>query len=544
MKPFYSKLFFLNNLFENQHQSKKMLSNHYFTFSDNTTVMSPSRTADLGIRIGNHFLIILNSDSSGFGKASEYISFSSIINLIYILFVVLMSLPYFCSGNAFWRLKTKKLNKTTLQQTYTNKSIMKLRIIFVLLFHFFKHSEKFFEGKQHISQIRHVAQYLGNPKNSSIGHLISLWLNDNDNTRGVGLGCVSESIDQGRSYYLRNINISYCFFTRYLTFSGNGGVICVNTGSFSMNINYSMFHNCVCSNEGGAILFNSVVSCIRMICANSCSAFYFAFAQLRASQDNHVEYLSVSNCSHATSGYYTIYLGAGNERVDLTNSSMNYAKDVSGLFIYYPTSFTSSHCTFSNNKVSDSRCIYFSSGSETITMSYANIAHNNSPSLGVVYVDGTGSKKMMYCIFHDNQNYLFCVYKGSLELSHSFIDHLSSSFSQALAVSTANNNSLINRMTFLLHFFNSHHCNADMPLIDTKPVITLENSPIRSLEKTFSRINEETLRITYERTIDQTIRRTQKENIPRTYSEFKCSNQIANKREISFIFAFAYTVIL
>ena len=74
-------------------------------------------------------------------------------------------------------------------------------------------------------------------------------------------------------------------------------------------------------------------------------------------------------------------------------------------------------------------------------MSYANIVHNNSPSqYGVVYVYGAGSRKMMYCIFKNNQNYLFCVWEGSLEVSHSFIDHSGSSFSTSIVVSTSNNN--------------------------------------------------------------------------------------------------------
>jgi len=94
---------------------------------------------------------------------------------------------------------------------------------------------------------------------------------------------------------------------------------------------------------------------------------------------------------------------------------------------------------------------------------------------------------MMYCIFQNNQNNLFCVYEGSLEVSHSFIDH-SGSFSISIAISTSNNNSFTNRITYQLQFFNSLHCNADIPLEQ------------KSLE--------ETLRMTYERTIDKTIRDT------------------------------------
>jgi len=135
-----------------------------------------------------------------------------------------------------------------------------------------------------------------------------LWLNDNEIICNVGLGCESESIDQGRSYVDKNINISNCFFSRSSSYSGDGGV---TASSCSMNINYSMFYNCVCSGDGGAIYFSSSNSYLRMICANSCSVYNFHFAYLYASQVNQMEYLSVSNCSHTTSGYYSTWLQSG-----------------------------------------------------------------------------------------------------------------------------------------------------------------------------------------------------------------------------------------
>ena len=44
-----------------------------------------------------------------------------------------------------------------------------------------------------------------------------LWLNNNEIICNVGLGCESESIDQGRSYIEKNINISNCFFSSFST---------------------------------------------------------------------------------------------------------------------------------------------------------------------------------------------------------------------------------------------------------------------------------------------------------------------------------------
>ena len=358
------------------------------------------------------------------------------------------------SGLEFFSKKDlRNTNKIYKQKTKANEILIGL-LFFIIMVYF----EKIDKRNQHF--FKKVAMFLGNSKNYP---LFSLWLNDNEIIWDVSLGCGNESIDQGRSYADKNVNISNCFFSRYLSYSGYGGVIYANGGSYSMSIIYSMFYNCVCSGSGGAIWFESSYSCLRMICANSCSATSWGqFSYIIASQMNQVEYLSVSNCSHTTSGYCSIYLQYCDQRVDNTNSSMNNAVQYSGIAIQSPSSFTSSYCAFSNNKVSEWFCIGFWTSSGTIIMSYANIVHNNSPSPGVVIVNGA-FPKMMYCIFHNNHNYLFCVNKGSLEVSHSFIDH-SGSFSKSTSVSTSNNNSFTCIITYQLQFFDSLHCNADVPL--------------------------------------------------------------------------------
>jgi len=416
---------------------------------------------------------------------------------------------------------TKHVSSVFFIATIPN-TMISLLIILILCFF-----GKLDEPKQNIEVISTISNFLIISKNLSTVHLLPLWMKNYGIIWGIDLGCENESIDQGRSYLDKNINISQCFFSRYLEFSGRGGVISVTVSSFSMNINLSMFYSCSCSENGGAIFFSSLNSYLIMICVSRCSASSEAhFACLIASQVNQVEYLSISNCSHTTSGYYSFRFVNGNQIVDKSNSSMNNAREVSGIFISSPSSLSSLHCTFSNNKVSDYRCIWFYSSSGTISMSFANIVHCNSPSwYGIVSVFGVGSRKMMYCIFQNNQNCLFCVDEGSLEVSRSFIDH-SGSFSRSTAVSTSNNNSFTIRMTFQIQYFNSHHCNVDMTL------------PHRSLEKTIRRSNEETLRMTYERTIDQTIKTTPKYTIPRTYDELICTNQRATSKEISVIFSF------
>jgi len=424
-------------------------------------------------------------------------------------------------------LKTKKTTKQ-MRSKYSLELTWKIRIPLLIILIL-----------GNLEKPKQITKYL--KKDQILRIVPKLWLSVKDTIYGTGFGCENENIAQGRSYENKNIDISYCFFSRSSVYSGNGGVIFVDGGSYSMNVNYSMFYNCACSEQGGAIYFYSTNSCLRMICANRCSSSSnYQFAYLSASQVNHVEYVSIQYCSHTTSRSYSNYLNTGNQRVDNTNSSMNYAFWGSGIIIMSPSSFTSSHCTFSNNVVIAYICVWFSSNSGSVSMTSANIVNNNSPSnYGVVYAYGGGSKKMMYCIYQNNQNYLFNVESGSLEVSHSFIYHLSS-FSSSRPVSTETNNSFIERITYRIQFFNSHHCNADIPLIEKTPINTIEKSPMRSLEKTNSRTNEETLRMTYEKTIDQTIIETIKETIPRTYSECIFTCQIVNWRGISDIFSFYF----
>jgi len=360
--------------------------------------------------------------------------------------------------------KTKSYNSEFNQkrESFKNKKVMKTGLVLFMIFSLGYFGEMNMTP-QHISKINNIEKYCKKEKKTPIMFQLSNILK----ICGVSFECESENITQGRSYVNKNISISDCYFSRASQYDGRGGIIYVNDGDFSMYINYSMFYNCVCSDYGGAIFFYSSKSCLRMICANSCSCGSYKNGHsvyLLGSQENHVEYLSVSNCTQTTSGYYSILLGSGDQIIDNTNSSMNNAIQGSGIHIISPSSITSSHCTFSNNKVSEWICILFRTSDKTISISYANIVHNNSPSwFGVVYVEGEGSINMMYCIFQNNQDSLFCVKSGSLEVSHSFIDHYGS-FSTSTAVSTNINNSFTSIITYQIQFFNSLHCNTDIPL--------------------------------------------------------------------------------
>ena len=61
-------------------------------------------------------------------------------------------------------------------------------------------------NKPGLSLLKEVDKFLKNPKDYPLVPL--LWLNDNEIICDSGLGCESESIDQGRSYVDKNIDIS------------------------------------------------------------------------------------------------------------------------------------------------------------------------------------------------------------------------------------------------------------------------------------------------------------------------------------------------
>ena len=277
----------------------------------------------------------------------------------------------------------------------------------------------------------------------------------------VGVGCINENISQGRSYYQVSVEISQCFFSRTLPVNGHGGIIKVFEGSMSMSVSDSMFYSCSSYYWGGAIFFSSSNnSILKRICALKCYASaYQHFAYLFSSQINQVEYLSLASCSNTTSGYRSVSILSGKQRVNYSNFSMNNAIKHSTITFDHPDSLSSSFCTFSNNNVSENICIYFfiCSGS----LSFANIVNNNSPSNFGIMCSKQGSPQIQYCIFSQNENTLFCIISGSLEVSHSYLSHLSD-FSTSTAVLTTNNNSFTNKQTYQIHFSNSHYCHAEM----------------------------------------------------------------------------------
>jgi len=236
-----------------------------------------------------------------------------------------------------------------------------------------------------------------------------------------------------------------------------------------MNVSFSLFFYCRAT-EGGAIYFDSEISVLKMICSSNCSATNYLFAFIKGSLINNLEYLTIRSCSSTMQGFYTLYVSSkGN--VDNSNISMNYASRVAGIF-FNANSFSSSHCTISNNLVHEYNCLYVFSCTGIIK--FANIVGNNSPNEGVVHVNG-GSLTMNYCIFCNNQNILLFIKSGSLTLSHCYISHIGL-FSSKTSVSKSNNNTFTLKETYDLRHFDSHYCFAENPIISKLPYRTYNDN--------------------------------------------------------------------
>jgi len=379
--------------------------------------------------------------------------------------------------------------------------------------------------------------------------------NSNDNIHSVdktciktGIGCANEDISLGRSYSNCFVDILNCFFSRTSVYNGYGGVIYINNINFTMKIQESMFFNCSCENHGGAIYYSSSNSVIKMVCAYRCeSKNTHHFALLQASNANQVEFLSVSCCSYNIMGYYSTRIDSGEQNVDSTNYSSNNAIQVSALDFRKSSSFNSSFCTFINNKVSISISLYFNTLIGTITT--AIILHNDSPSSHGICSLYDATLKMKYCIYDMNQNTLFSVWSGSLEVSHSFISH-STKFSISKAVVTSDNNSILTQTpyylwrTYQIQYYNSYYCNADDPITPPNQYITTNEELITTFKETPNESLDispyNTLKPTVEFTYGGTNYPTLTETIPRTYEKCICSNNSEQWKEIRVIFSFFY----
>jgi len=308
--------------------------------------------------------------------------------------------------------------------------------------------------------------------------------------------CIDLIKASGRSYSDFSVNITDCSFFRNEKYSGDGGVIYINSPNHYLIILYSMFCLCKCSGSGGAIFFQSQLFELNYICGTKCSADSMGnFGFIDSSQKSSVSYVSLTSCYYITIGEEVFMIKNGIQYVNNTNSSLNKALYYSGIGIWYPSSFYCSYCTFSNNNVNYGGIIeiYGNTG----LFSFINVVHNSSPTEGIV-IQWSGTYTMNYCIFDSNTGTLFKI-SGTHYLNGCFLSHSGTTTSGNVQMS---NVSFIKYSTYNLKYFESYHCNADFPketpILPQNPTIcetigstikatfspTIPNTPIQSLLET------------------------------------------------------------
>ena len=276
------------------------------------------------------------------------------------------------------------------------------------------------------------------------------------------LSCLNENISQVRSYLnTESFSVLGCLFSRLQSFGGNGGVICGSVSGLVIGIIYCSFYNCAFDSSsnifGGAIYFLYKSSYLSFICANKCSSSYVGqFAYISCSNDNSVQYLSLSNSFRKM---YPLEQVNGLQTVYGSNSSINNNEWGTGFLLSSSTNSTLSYCTASNNVATSSICIEF----HVITNSNArmnNIIHNNSPSsYGVILLHSTSTVSIDSCIMMNNRNTLLYVHSGHLTCTNNFINH---QFTLTSGSVSGSQNLYPNTTTlFSLKHYSSFYCHAE-----------------------------------------------------------------------------------
>ena len=193
-----------------------------------------------------------------------------------------------------------------------------------------------------------------------------------------------------------------------------------------MNINDTIFFDCMCNGNGGAIYFSDGLNLsLYRLCALKCKGTnnsHGQFAYIYSNNYHIVEYISISKCYNISNGWSPVFFRYGNQNISNINSSINRNLQSAAIYYYYPNRMNSIHCTFYNNRVLENRCIYFFGHSGNIVRS--NIVDNNSPSLAVISVEGSGDYNFIESIFYDNKNTLFIVWAtNTIRLIHCIINH-------------------------------------------------------------------------------------------------------------------------
>ena len=273
-----------------------------------------------------------------------------------------------------------------------------------------------------------------------------------------------------------NIDVSNCLFKSFY-FGTSGGVIYINTNNFKIQINESTFYECISGGIGGAIYSTTNgETLIYKICVLFCKGSNGQFAYFQTSANQILDFMTLSNCYNiSTIGYTAIGLNGGRQNFSNINISYNSVIAQSGINIMNPIYLSLNYCTFYNNTVSATRCLYFTAGQGIL--SSLNFIGNNSPNPGIICVTSSGSYSMNGCIFDKNKDVLLWIATGSLTFNDCYINHFESNITSGTPA-TYNPTLLISISNYINHdIYNTHYCSTiPLPTIESTLNPTISNS--------------------------------------------------------------------
>ena len=211
---------------------------------------------------------------------------------------------------------------------------------------------------------------------------------------------------------------------------GSGGAISIYDTNTELLLESCLFNLCTCLFYGGAIYFNcnttgSIV--IEKTCGISCTSQHlghFIYSITYNEKINTMNLVTISSCSTDFSiGSASIYLNQGDQWIRSLNSSLNKAKEQSGIYSIKPKTISFAFTTFLNDTSSIRSCIFIYQGMTMNEMQYCNIIGNECPITGSIFLQTDSDNTVIKdSILQDNSKTLFFRRNGLMNIVNCWIE--------------------------------------------------------------------------------------------------------------------------
>jgi len=280
--------------------------------------------------------------------------------------------------------------------------------------------------------------------------------------------------------YNSQFHIHGCFFQSLSSYSGNGGAIFHDTDYSNSVIEDCLFYQCICSQHGGGIYSvpNKGGAVVNRVCASDCycgthstTNYYgqFLYSLTLSTSKNWIQFSSIIFSSPITPSNRRapIYLNNGQVIVRNLNSSNNWLKDHSGVYIHNANSLSVNFTSLCNNLLSTSIVMYVHSCSSLNVFTLSNVINNTSPSPSIIQTSSS-ILDINNVVFALNANTLFA---GQMNVYNCYISH-SGVLTSGSAVTMMDINTITD--TFALINFGTAMCITPTP----DPTIIPPETPI------------------------------------------------------------------